>query len=855
MATSGIDDVATQDAGRVILPASGVLALVLLLAMSVLPAAAQTTDRVSPGGASPGGMSPGDANPGDDRIAQQITDLQAGRLAHGTDFAADAAPLPDQSAVEQSVSPAVPGSFLVTTDGPYDRRAYDAAGFDQVSWLGSGIVQVDVDPSRADAAVAELAGRPGVMAIEPNRVREFHAVPNDPGYGQQWSHQITDMERAWDETTGSADILVAVIDSGIVASHPDLAGVVTEQVDSASGQIRPGATDNDVCRIGHGTWVAGVLAGVGDNGTGVAGVNWDLSILDINSANPSISCAGPSDAGTIAGIDYAARQGADVVNLSLGGPDTQCPLALQRAVTAAIDAGTMVIASSGNGGPPGAPNVPGSCDGVISVGSVTPGSDLSSFSTANEYVDIVGPGGSGEGTVAADILTTSAYAGGQETTEYAAVAGTSFSAPYVTGVAALILAVNPALTPTQVESLLESTATDLGPAGRDDDYGWGLVNADAVLEAAAGGPVPEPEADPPFPTPGSGDIGDPLRPGGDANVRRISASPTTTEPISQAVEVSRSVFGAVGTTDGREAGWGIIARDDDFADALTGSTLTLGRAPLLFTGQTGPLAAPSATELTRVLAPGSDVYLLGGTNALPSGLEAEIRQLGFEPIRLSGPVREATAVAVADEVDELLQRAGLSPSPAAVVVTRQNWPDATTAGQLAAQFGFPILLTPTDSLATETAAALAARDLARVYVVGGDAAVSEQTAALIDAGTDTATVTRLDGRERVETSLAVSTEVERLYQLTVLGRPANALAVNIRRDDAYAHVLSATAALAAVGGLLIPVEGEDGTIVTQQTQDYVTGLGLDIILMGGSDLLSDQAGALLADLSRQQPPG
>ncbi len=837
-----------------------VLALVLLVGAAVLPAG------ISPAGATVSQLSAAAhaATAGvddvDQAVVDRLTQLHAIRGA-GTDATlSGGTPLvegPSAPTDPLTRSPVIPGSYLVTTNGVYDRRAYTAAGFDDATWIGSGVVHVTVDPAMADQAVAGLRGQPGVVSVEPNRQRQFHAVPNDPGYVDQWSHQITQIERAWDETTGNADVLVAVADSGIVASHPDLAGVVTEQVDAGTGQIMQGATDNDICRVGHGTWVAGVLAGVGDNATGIAGVNWDLSILDINTADPSLGCSGPSDVGTIAAIDYATRQGADVVNLSLGGPETECPRALQQAITSAIEQGTIVVASSGNGGPSGAANTPGSCNGVISVGSVTPTSSISGFSTTNPYVDLVGPGGTGgQPSSAADVLTTSFYANGAQTGEYVAVAGTSFSAPYVSGVAALIRAVNPALTPTQVESLLESTATDLGPTGRDDQYGWGLVNADAVVAAASGDPVGEPEPDPNFPTPSPGDDDDPIRPGGNVNVIRIASGPTT-EPIPQAVQVSESVFASVGESPGPATGvraqWGVIAREDDYADALAGSTLTLGQAPLLFTTQTGPLAEETSGELRRVLEPGSTVYLLGGVNALPAGLEAEVTALGFDPVRLAGPIRESTAAAVADEVDELLVKDGLEPASTVVIATRQNWPDAVGGGPLGSQFGMPILLTPTDSLARETAEALAARDLERVYVIGGNAAISDATEALIAEQIDTATITRLGGLERAETLLEVSGEIERLFGLTALERPRNALAVNLRRDDGFAHVLSATVPAAAFTGFFIPIEGDGGTILTQQTQDFILGLGLDTFLMGGPDLIADETGQQILQLIRETP--
>lgn len=270
----------------------------------------------------------------------------------------------------------VPGSLLVTMQPgrSYQKQSFAAAGYRRSTQIADGIVMIDVAPDETETAAQDLAGVAGVKAVEPNRIRRFTAMPNDPGYPEQWAHQVTGMEPAWDISTGSTDVLVAVADSGVVASHPDLGGIV-EQVDASTGEIRPGALDNDTCKVGHGTWVSGVLAGVGNNGVGVTGVNWNLSILDINTADPSVSCSGPADSGTIAAIAYATQQGADVVNLSLGSDATSCPTAMQQVIDQATAAGTLVVASSGNGAND-TPNVPASCNGAMSVGAVGPDSTV-----------------------------------------------------------------------------------------------------------------------------------------------------------------------------------------------------------------------------------------------------------------------------------------------------------------------------------------------------------------------------------------------------------------------------------------------------------------------------------------------
>lgn len=799
--------------------------------------------------------------PQQDAATQQAAALQRwrGNASHTFNAAAF-----DAAAFDASAGEVVPGSLLVTVrDDQTALQSFAAAGFTRATRLADGILKVDVDVDDVQSSVAALLSRSDVVSVEPNRIREFYAVPDDPFYPEQWAHQITGIEPAWDVTTGSTDILVAVADSGVVASHPDLAGQIVEQVDASSGEIVPGQTDNDPCKVGHGTWVSGVVGAIGNNATGIAGTNWNVSILDINTADPNVTCGGPSDAGTIAAIAYATQQGADVVNLSLGGPQAECPTAFQAVIDDAIAAGTAVIAASGNSGET-TPQVPGSCNGAISVGAVGPDATVASYSTSNPYVDLAAPGGAGaaEPSVATEILTTSYWATGERTDEYAILTGTSFAAPYVSGLAALMRAVNPDLTVAQIESLLESTALDIDAEGRDDRSGWGLVQGAAVTATALGGDIPAPQPDPDFPVEGGSTPPPPPppsegnRPGGDVTVGRVSTGEIPTEPITQAVAVSQSVFGDADsfTQDQPAALWGVVARQDDYADALAGSSLTLGAAPLLFTNNSGPLAAPTAAELTRTLQPGSTVYLLGGSAALPATLDAEITALGFAPVRLAGPVRENTAVAIADEVDRLLvEVVGLPPSPVVLLVNRDNWPDAVAAGQLGAQFGYPILLTPPDALAAPTAEALAARNVEQLIVVGGTVRVSETT--MKDAAdlTQVAEAIRLAGEERNGTVVAVSAAVEQILAGTELGRPANALVVNVRRDDAYAHMLSATVPVAAFTGVFIPVEEDDGSRITQPAIDYTTGLGLPLALMGGPDLIVDATGLELERLSEITP--
>lgn len=694
---------------------------------------------------------------------------------------------------------AVPGSLLVTRR---DRT----------------VDHVEVPAGQEAARAVGLSQQPGVVDVEPDMVRQAYRVPGDPQYPQQWAHTLSNAPAAWDVTTGDPSVTVAIVDSGVDGTHPDLRPNLVGQVDVSSGDTavpRSLGTDNDPCGVGHGTFVAGVVGAVGDNGVAVAGVAWHVGILDVAAGDPA-RCGSFSDSAVVAGIQYATAAGADVINLSLGGPGDTCPTAYQTAITAARAAGVVVVAAAGNEEVqfPGLTSIPASCNGVISVGAVGDSGAHSSYSNANAEVDLVAPGGdsvSGHGQI-----TSTALGGGVGAEE-----GTSFAAPYVAGTAALLRSVSPSLSPDAVESILESTAVRSG--GRTPAMGWGRVDVGAaVAKAKAGGTIDPPAADPQFPV---------------GLVVRVSDQSGTTGAVRQAVAISRFVFG-----DG-QAQHAVLARSDDFADALAGSSLAFGAGPILFTGATGPLEPLSANELARVLPPNGRVYLLGGTSALPASLEADVRALGLSPVRLAGTTREATAAAVAAEDVSRQRELGFQAPTRAILATARQWPDAVTAGSLGAWFGYPILLTDPNTLSPATRDALATLRPERLYVVGGTSAVSSPVAvAARDAG-GSASATRFAGVDRTGTAVAVAQQFVTEFKAQTGGTgPLYPVAVNLRRSDGFAHVLSASAVIGAGSGVFLPLEGENGDTVAPSVKSLACSLDPYLgIVAGERDLVTESA--------------
>ena len=272
---------------------------------------------------------------------------------------------------------------------------------------------------------------------------------------------------AWQEATGEG-VVVAVVDSGVDADHVDLVGQVLpgiDLVDETPDGALPGGTD----AVGHGTTVAALIAGRGDDEDGVIGLAYNAKILPVRVLDENNRY---DDARVVAeGIRWAVDHGADVINLSLGG--TRHSTDLAAAIQYAFDHDVVVVACAGNldeetSTVPNEPWYPAREPGVVAVSGLDRNNRLWSGSLYGPEISLAAP--------ATDVL--GARPGG-----YWRVQGTSFGAPLVSATAALIRSRWPSLSADEVVNRLLQTATDLGPAGRDDQYGYGLVNPVAALTA------------------------------------------------------------------------------------------------------------------------------------------------------------------------------------------------------------------------------------------------------------------------------------------------------------------------------------------------------------------------------------
>ncbi|MEU4163766.1 S8 family peptidase [Actinoplanes sp. NPDC026670] len=327
------------------------------------------------------------------------------------------------------------------------------------------------DRVTAERIISSARKTAGTVSVEIDRRVHALDIPddNDEYRGDQWDLDKISVPSAWEESTGS-EVVVAVIDTGVDGAHPDLAGNVLAGYD-AIDDTEGGDTDGN----GHGTHVAGTVAAVAGNGEGIAGVAPDAKILPIKVLDADGS-GYTSD--TAEGIVWAADNGAQVINLSLGSDSSTD--AEEAAVAYALEKGVTVVAAAGNEREEGSPtSYPAAYDGVIAVAATDADDEIAEYSNRGDYVDVAAPGSGIISTYPSDLS--------DDGSGYAELSGTSMASPHVAAVAALLKAVNPDLTPDDVQNALEQSAVDLGEDGFDEDFGHGRIDAAAALEAAAGG--------------------------------------------------------------------------------------------------------------------------------------------------------------------------------------------------------------------------------------------------------------------------------------------------------------------------------------------------------------------------------
>jgi subtilisin family serine protease len=334
---------------------------------------------------------------------------------------------------------------------------------------------VSVDVGAEEEVAADLLASGLVEYAEPDYLLVATTEPNDPYYASfQWNLPHIGADDAWEITTGSSGITIAVLDTGVDLGHPELAGKVVPGYDFVNSDADPGDDH------GHGTHVASIAAAMSNNALGVAGLSWGARIMPVKVLGADGVGA---VSGVAAGIRWAADHHAHIINLSLGGGGATT---LQSAVDYAHDLGALVVASAGNEYEEGNPTMyPAACEHVLAVAATDDADGHASYSNSGSYVDVAAPGGDPSGSGDADprhwILGAYWRGGGYD---YVWAAGTSQAAPQVSGLAALLLSINGSLTNTALEQMIRDTALDVGSAGWDEFSGDGRIDASAAVMTA-----------------------------------------------------------------------------------------------------------------------------------------------------------------------------------------------------------------------------------------------------------------------------------------------------------------------------------------------------------------------------------
>ncbi|MEQ8768639.1 MAG: S8 family peptidase [Planctomycetota bacterium] len=357
-----------------------------------------------------------------------------------------------------------------------------------------GVDVFGIPHGEVESIVSALGTLGEVRFAEPNYIRRTTFVPNDPQYNQQYGFQRINAEAAWDVTLGNAQVVVAVIDTGLDQDHPDLAGqrwVNTGEVagngvdddnngyvddrfgydffgDALFDIIPPGEAaedSNPEDDNGHGTHTAGTVGAATNNGVGVAGTASGCRVMVVRALGSILGFGYSSD--IINAMIYAADNGASVISMSLG--STAFSNAELSAAAYGESLGVFIVAASGNGGD-ATLNYPAGYPQVMAVGATDSNDNIASFSTRGANVEVSAPG--------VDVLSTWLSAG------YSSVSGTSMACPHAAGTSALVRSTDLGMSASQARVLMQETATDLGAAGWDQNYGNGRIDAASAVTTA-----------------------------------------------------------------------------------------------------------------------------------------------------------------------------------------------------------------------------------------------------------------------------------------------------------------------------------------------------------------------------------
>lgn len=367
----------------------------------------------------------------------------------------------------------VPGSLLVGVRGATGPVLRLNEADTLVHLASADIYEARTSPTEERETYARLLADPRVAFVEPNYAVHLRQTPNDPLYSREYWARSVNLEPAWDITTGSPNVIVGIVDAGVYADHPDLAGRILPGMNF----IDSSTDTKDDSTSQHGTIVALLAAARGNDGVGQAGVAWNVKVLPIKVIN---SVGDGNSRGVANGIHWAVDHGATVLNLSLGGPDFS--QSVSREIGYARAKNVTVIAAAGN--EPSERDFPADDPNVITVGASDENNNPADFTSVVNKVDLAAPG-----------VKIPTYLP-EKSADPSEHSGTSFSAPIVTGVIALMQSVRPGLRQEDALAVLKATARDIGAPGPDPQSGAGLVDATRALQTLQANAIPAAAAAP-----------------------------------------------------------------------------------------------------------------------------------------------------------------------------------------------------------------------------------------------------------------------------------------------------------------------------------------------------------------------
>lgn len=518
---------------------------------------------------------------------------------------------------------------------------------------------VSVPKKEVSSTLSELNKDRDIESAEVDQLVYTQALPPNDTYFPKQSRDFEVMKvvEAWEQYEPEKEVTVAIVDSGIDLKHPELRSKLIEGKNFIHEDEPP------MDSTGHGTHVAGLVGAVTNNKMGIASAAKNVKIMPVKVFEGKTTYMST----VIQGIRYAVDHGADIINLSLGSYNNMS--ALEDAIDYAVDKGVLVVGAAGNDNDH-AVLYPATYPDVLAVGSVNSAKGTkSAFSNYGETVDISAPG--------TNIFST--WMNGYETLD-----GTSMSTAIVSSVSSMVKQQYPFLTGLQVKDVIESSAT---PLPQIKLLGKGLINAEEALNYVK-------------------------------TKNRIYGQTS----VETAVNISQNGWPSLKEKELKMDGetlngsFVILASGDSFPDSLAASPLgAYLDSPILLT-KNGKLSESVKEELKR-LNP-THVLMMGGQNAISSGVENEVKNLEIDTRRIYGLDRYETAIAI----NELIPYT----SNKAFVVSGQNYPDALSIASYSGSMQYPVLFVQKNNIPQTVRKYMEENDISKTYVIGGQGIISSK---------------------------------------------------------------------------------------------------------------------------------